>query len=487
MIRILSLLSFFSFISVASFGQEIIKSENLKKHVYFLASDELEGRGLGTEAGKKAASYIVDHFKEIGLKPLGGDFLHPFTTRVGQTVATGNNVVGIVEGSDPVFKHEYVVIGAHYDHIAYSYVNGEKVVFNGADDNASGTSGIIEIGRALVNAKDKPKRSVILIAFDGEESGLIGSGKFVAQNPEIIKNVKLMMSIDMIGRYAESNSLIMGAMGSLKGGEKILDQVADKYKVKIKRTGTQISFRTDSKPFGDAGIPALHVTSGIIGPYHKPEDDRETLDYEGMEILSRMLYDLTIEIANTQDLEPINALAQVVENKGLPFFRYGVKANVGGSYHHYQNDFFRGKGKFSTELGLMTQFKISRNFAIQPEILYSTLGSKYTTGNFRTHSISAPVSLVIASNMDPSSGQRFYGTIGGYYSYHFAGRVNKSKMEFGDLYSQTENGLVYGIGLEVMSVFLSVNFKHSFTNLTLQEGLTDIKNRAWYITMGYAF
>ena len=474
-------------IGISAFGQVKIPADSLKKHVYYLADDSLEGRGLSTQSGLKAANYIADYFKQIGLKPADGNYLHPFYIRQGQTMLAGNNVIGIIEGSDPELKYEYIVLGAHFDHISYEFKNGEKVVYNGADDNATGTAAIIEIGRALVQQKEKLKRSIVLVAFDGEESGLIGSGKFVKQNIVPVENVKLMMSIDMIGRYAESNSLIVGAMGSLKGGDEMLFKIADSHGIEIKKTGEKISSRTDSQPFGQVGIPALHVTSGIIGPYHKPEDDPETIDYEGMEKISSLLYDLTVEAVNSESLEPIRKLTAQAKNEGLPFFRYGLKANIGTSYHSYTNEFFRGKSKFSSEVGLMVQLKITKNLSFQPEVLYSTLASNFNTGNFRTHSVTTPVSLLLATNMNGTSRSRFFANAGGYYSYNFSGSVNGESMDLDNTFERTETGLVYGFGLEMMSVYIGVNFKRSLSNLTKDKNIGDFTNRATYFTIGYIF
>lgn len=467
-------------------AQTEIKSEVLKKHVYYLASDSLEGRGLATESGRKAAEYIAQYFLEIGLETIGESYFHPFNARVGQTMLEGRNVVGIVEGNDPILKNEYIVLGAHFDHIAYKMVDGEKVVYNGADDNASGTSGVMEIGRALAKIKGGLKRSVVLVAFDGEESGLIGSGKFVKQKIVPLDQIKVMMSIDMIGRYAESESLIMGAMEDVEGGKDRLMPHADKYEIKIKKTDGSTSMRTDTKPFGDAGIPAVYVTSGIVGPYHKPEDDRETLDYDGMEIITNMLLDLTVDLANGEELKSrISASPQIAAGK-MPFFRIGMKTNIGGSSNIYPDEFYKAKAGFSGEAGLISQFRLSKNFLLQPEVLYSTIGSKHQDGEFRMHSVTTPVSLVASVGVDPSIDLRFYGSFGGYFGYHFAGCANKQALDFDKQYDPIEMGLVYGFGFEFNSVLVSINFRNSLTNMLVTED-DKMRNRAVYFTIGKMF
>lgn len=484
--RMLSLVTVV-FIGLNTFSQPGIKADKLKEHVYFLASDELEGRGVGTESGRKAGEYIRNYFESIGLDPVGESYFHQFPARIGQTMLKGKNVVGMVKGSDPVLKDEYIVIGAHYDHISYRLRDGEKVVYNGADDNASGTAAVMELGKALVGMKEKLKRSVVLVAFDAEESGLIGSSQFVRQLTLPVEQIKLMFSIDMIGRYAESKSLIMGALAHLKGGPGILKPLADQHKVKIKRTGGETSMFTDTKPFGDAGIPAVYVSTGIVGPYHKPEDDRETLDYEGMELISNLMLDLAVDLANEEELVAQPQLEAKSKVKGLPFARLGVKGSLGGSSNTYPDEFYKAKSGFSYELGMITQLKLTRNIFVQPELLYTSLGSKHADGKYRVHSLTVPLSLLFASNMQSGTRQRTFASVGGYYSYHFAGSLAGKSLDFASEYNPSEFGMVYGFGIEVMSVYVAMNFKNAFTNIFIDEGGGKIKNRAIYFTLGYFF
>ncbi len=467
-------------------AQTAIKAEVLKEHVYFLASDSLEGRGLATESGLKAAHYIADYFGECGLDKIGDNYFHPFNARIGQTVLEGRNVVGIVEGSDPNLKDEYIILGAHYDHISYKIEDGKKVVYNGADDNASGTATVMEIGRVLAKNRSKIKRSVVLVAFDAEESGLIGSGWFVKQKIVPIDQIKVMMSIDMVGRLAESGSVIMGAMEDVEGGADILMPHAEKYELKIKRTGGATSMYTDTKPFGEVGIPAVYVTSGIVGPYHKPEDDRETLDYPGMEKIASMLLDLTFDLANRDELGSRIGASPELASGDNPFFRLGVKASVGGGSNIYPNEFYKAKAGYNGEAGLTSQIKLTKKLFLQPEVLYSYFECKHQDGNFRMHSVSTPISLLLSVEPEPSVDLRFFASFGGYFAYHFAGSVNKQTIDFTNDYDPLEGGLVYGLGFEFNKVFLSVNFKNSLTNMLLTEG-DRMRNRAVYLTIGKMF
>jgi aminopeptidase YwaD len=309
----------------------------------------------------------------------------------------------------------------------------------------------------------------------------------VEQNVIPVKSVKLMMSIDMIGRFEKSHSVVVMGMASMKGGNEMLFALAKQHGIKIAKTGKKISNRTDSKPFGLEGIPALHVTSGIIGNYHKPEDDAETLDYSGMEQICGLLYDMTLEAANKESIQPVRKLLAYAKSEGHPFFRYGLVANVGGSCHFYDSEFFNGKNKFSTELGLITQLKINSNFLLQPEVMYSTLASGFEGGTYRTHGITIPVSLVYGTKMNKLYENRAYLYLGGYYSYHFSGAAGGKTLDFSNTFERTETGLTYGFGMEVMSVFVNINFKYGLSNIFKNIGQGEVSSVATYISIGYLF
>ncbi|MCX6224463.1 MAG: outer membrane beta-barrel protein, partial [Bacteroidia bacterium] len=264
-------------------------------------------------------------------------------------------------------------------------------------------------------------------------------------------------------------------------------KIAEKYGISIKTPGASLSGRTDSKSFEQVGIQAFPVSSGIIGPYHKPGDDPETIDYAGMEKISGLLYDLTVEAANGELVEPLRKVTAQVKGGGLPFFRFGLKANIGNSFHSYSHQFYDSKTKFSAEAGLLTQFKITKNFSIQPEVLYSTLASGFLGGNFRTHSVTVPVSLVVATKMNTQLQTRFYANLGGYYRYHFAGSAGGNSLDFDNSFEQAETGVVYGMGVEVMKVFVSVNFKRGLSGVAKDKNMGEFTSRATYFSLGYIF
>ena len=172
---------------ITAFAQT--QQERLTRHVYYLASDSLRGRRAGSEDAAKAAAYIVSQFEEIGIQPFFEDgWYQPFDMN-GKTY---KNVVGFIPGNDPVLKDEYIIIGAHYDHLGVR----DGQIYNGADDNASGTATIIEMARILKSQQNSLKRSIIVAAFDAEEIGLCGSD-YLSEKLDLSK-VKLMMILNLL-------------------------------------------------------------------------------------------------------------------------------------------------------------------------------------------------------------------------------------------------------------------------------------------------
>ncbi len=185
-----------------------------------------------------------------GIKPLDGHYLHPFVSRKGILNISGNNVVGVIRGNDPDLREEYIVLGAHYDHLGWKIADGDTVVYNGADDNATGSSSLIEIGRNLVEREGELGRSVILVAFDGEESGLIGSKHFLGDSMVPPHQIKLMFSLDMVGMVEAHRGLDMKGVSLLDDAEYLVGELARKYRLQITKANSAIEQRTDTHPLG---------------------------------------------------------------------------------------------------------------------------------------------------------------------------------------------------------------------------------------------
>jgi hypothetical protein len=221
-----------------------------------------------------------------------------------ETVPTWN-VVGIVKGSDPVLSQEYITVTAHLDHLV---PRKEGQIFNGADDNASGSAGVLEIAEAV--AMNPPKRSVIFVLFALEEGGVIGSQHFVSACPVPIDKVVVNLNLDMIGRsdrysqedrteYALDSDKITPEL------KKLIQEVNARtvnWSLKYERAPNAPGVGSDNLVFDAIGIPGVFFFSGAHPDYHRVTDDPEKIDYEKVQKVSQLVYELTMEIGNKETL-----------------------------------------------------------------------------------------------------------------------------------------------------------------------------------------
>ncbi|MEZ4699731.1 MAG: M28 family peptidase [Rhodothermales bacterium] len=261
----------------------------LRVDVVYLASDLLEGRQTGSAGETLAAEYIASQFAAIGLEPRGTDgWLQPFSFRYSANPhapaesgeeRTGHNVVAFLDNGAPTTA----IIGAHYDHLGHggfgSRDPNSDAVHNGADDNASGTAMLIELARRLKDAS-YDGNNYLFIAFSGEELGLYGS-KYFANNPTIsFDNVSYMLNMDMVGRLNAENVLAVNGTGTSPAWDGVLDGLAGNG-IQVKKHASGIG-ASDHTSFYLQNIPVLHFFTGQHQEYHKPSDDSELINYEGM-------------------------------------------------------------------------------------------------------------------------------------------------------------------------------------------------------------
>jgi hypothetical protein len=213
------------------------------------------------------------------------------------------NIMGMLEGSDPELKDEYIVIGAHYDHLGFggpqsgSRTPQETAIHNGADDNASGVAGVIELAEKLYKEKSTLQRSVIFVAFGAEEMGLIGSKYFLDNCPVEVENIVAMINFDMIGRFDEKkNSIAIGGTGTSKEAEKILEDInEERFELGLSPEGYGPS---DHASFYSKDIPVFFISTGAHTDYHTPRDDPDKLNYDGQKTVLDFTAELVMEIAN---------------------------------------------------------------------------------------------------------------------------------------------------------------------------------------------
>jgi len=484
-------------ITLNSFAQTA-DSLRLKDMVTTLASDDFMGRGFGSEGGRLAAAYIRDQFSAAGIAPFGDDYFQSFTHRMSVVNITGYNIVATIPGNDPELANEYIVLGAHYDHLGWEATSGDTIIYNGADDNASGVASIIEIGRILQANRDQLGRSVILVAFDGEESGLIGSGAFVDQYikdegaPLDQSSVVAMFSLDMVGMYDEHGGVDLQGVKFLEDHESLLADAISRSPVEITKSDERIPNRTDTAPFGRIGIPSIHVFTGLESPYHKPEDDSELLDYQGMAAVVDFMSALTTEISVAAEVQHSNQMEKISERGPSRIFNPAVTIGLGSTHHDYTNSFFEAKSVFASTVGLSFQTRLAEWISVQPEVLYQWSGSKVEGGKLKTHAVTVPLSLLFTTPDESGMGVRSYFQAGGYYSYAFAGNENGTALDFVNDYSDQDYGFVFGIGTEIMNVRFGYVYQFSITDFTLENNVLpadqyDVKLRGSYARIAVVF
>jgi len=486
-----AILLFSCFTASIVFGQgneEI--SANLKNHIYYLSADSLDGRGLSTPGHTKAGIYIAGLFSDIGLKPFDEDYYHEFDLRIELVSITGKNVIGIIEGSDPVLKNEYIVVGAHYDHLGYEVKNNEKIIYNGADDNASGVAGIMEIAKILMHKKETLRRSVVIVAFDAEESGLKGAEAFVSQNNMIpAASVKAMFSLDMIGMYDAYEGLDLKGIGSIKGGSEMARELAKNMTISLKDTSDEIEARTDTWPFGQQGIPAIHAFTGLKSPYHKPEDDADKLQYNSMKNVVLFMAELIHKLSVKDNLE--SGVKQIYVSKGRFIkFSTGVLGGIGNSFHQYPDEFYRAKSKLTFTGGLFAQINFGKKVSLNTEAFYdynasfiAGSGSNGKKAEMYRNSITVPA--IIQYNVLNINGiVKAYPMAGAYYRYSFSGSVDGSTLLYENNWSPEEWGYAIGFGMDIMK------FKISYLNMSSLQSISkfdNIRYNGGLFRIGYTF
>jgi len=267
------------------------------------------------------------------------------TVQIAMQQAMTVNVIGMLEGSDSVLKHEYVVIGAHYDHLGMggpgsgSRMPDTLAIHNGADDNASGVAGVIALAGYFAAAPVKPARSMIFVAFTAEESGLLGSKYFVKHCPVDLKKITAMINLDMIGRLqADSGSLMISGTGTSAEAMDIIQRHANHlpFRLKFSPEGYGAS---DHSSFYVEDIPVFFFTTGAHDDYHTPFDDAEKLNFQGQQSILAFIADIVKDIAS--------------RDKALSFREAGPK----GSQQGYR--------RFKVTLGILPDFAGNNNHGLR--------------------------------------------------------------------------------------------------------------------------
>ena len=298
------------FVGLRAQSTDIIDRYRIESIVEYLSSDDFEGREIGTIGEKRAGDFIETIFQYNGIAPGAdnGSYFQVFKvdpktnphSQVADSVSApiiGRNVLGWIDkGSEKT-----IVLGAHYDHLGYgsegSLYMGDPAIHNGADDNASGVAGVIELGRLLQNMDID--HNVLLLAFSGEEKGLWGSNYFT-KNPSLsLENIAFMVNMDMIGRLSENKKLAVHGVGTSPVFEEVLVRNNQNLDLKIVKSGSGPS---DHSSFYYSDVPVLSFFTGQHEDYHKPSDDEHLINYEGMADVLELILRVIVDLDNEGDI-----------------------------------------------------------------------------------------------------------------------------------------------------------------------------------------
>jgi Zn-dependent M28 family amino/carboxypeptidase len=304
-----------------------ISADSMRGNLSFLASDALEGRDTPSRGLDVAAEYIAAQFRRAGLEPLGDDgyfqtadwsAIDPERNRDAAADSTGpvkvRNVVGVLRGSDPVLAKTYVLVTAHYDHLGMRNGNGDQL-FNGANDDGSGTVSVIELANAFAAQKVRPKRSIVFMTVFGEEHGLVGSRYYGAHPLVPIADTVADINLEQVGRTDDSEGPQVRA-AAVTGFD--YSDVGTRLRTAGDMTGVRITKHpvnsdryfaySDNQALADLGVPAHTISVAYEYPdYHGAADTWDKIDYPNMAAIDRTVALAVWTIANDAEVPHWNA------------------------------------------------------------------------------------------------------------------------------------------------------------------------------------
>ncbi|WP_397570846.1 M20/M25/M40 family metallo-hydrolase [Schlesneria sp. T3-172] len=281
-------------VTAGSSGLSKINIEDLRKHVVTLAGDALEGREAGSRGGKATVAYLRTALKTIRartavpperVQEFGGDY---------------QNLLVLLPGSDEKLKHQVVVVGAHHDHVGYGKASNSQgplgYVHNGADDNASGTAAVLELIEAFSSLEPRPACSILFAFWDAEEVGLLGSKHWVA-NPTIpLQQLRFVLNLDMLGRLRNGKVITVGWRSA--AGLRPFLAAHNTNNFLLLAYQPKVIADSDHHPFYSAGIPAIHLDTDKHDDYHRPTDDPDRINWDGLQVMTEYAYRLIFDAAN---------------------------------------------------------------------------------------------------------------------------------------------------------------------------------------------
>jgi hypothetical protein len=297
-----------------------ITPADLAERVGIIADDSMMGRWTPSPELLQTAGYLAAELEALGLQPDGTDeredcvarefaeascpYVQWFFAQPEDTART-LNVIAHLPGSDPLLRGEYLVIGAHFDHVGIRTAVAGDSIYNGADDNGSGTAGVLELAEAFADLATPPRRSILFVLFSGEERGLLGSRYYAGSQEAPIGQVVAMINLDMIGRNWTDRVAAIYQLDSdiFERAERVADAHPELNMSLLTDPWPEENLvnRSDQAPFIPYGVPVLFLTSGLHEDYHQASDEADRLDYEKTARLVRLIFWIGWEFAEADE------------------------------------------------------------------------------------------------------------------------------------------------------------------------------------------
>jgi len=303
-------------------GLQSINKEAARQYIGLLASDSLEGRETGKRGAHMTAEYLKSVFKEMGLKPWKANFEQKFDASSGEDTWNKarrdqykglemRNILGYIEGKN---TDEVVIIGAHYDHVGIKSNATNDSIYNGADDNASGASAVLQVAKAFLSSGQQPERTVVFALWDAEEIGLVGSSHFVEDHYNNIviprmfpQTIKGYINCDMIGRDKDATSFNHVVIFATENNRQLKNYISsgiEQYKLNLIpefRPDKEMSGGSDHMPFAMKGVPFIFYFTDLHPDYHQPTDHADRINYDKVVEISKSAFISLWNMANNKD------------------------------------------------------------------------------------------------------------------------------------------------------------------------------------------